>query len=187
LNKLQEEWKEEKRALQEERKKWEKLANENKRIMEENKVLLSEKAEIIRRLNSLEAAMNEEKMMRDMFDLGFMFRYYHPCPLSSRSWSELVNDITEMKIRLEDSEISQQDFEKWIEPLNKKVNFDLGLLQIIGRIRNQISHTDIRSQAKQREFLARLESNLNLFPLKYRSLGNQMITYLKTVRLKRMN
>lgn len=157
-------------------------------LMEENKDLKS-------RLSTLEEKETLRDALLETSDLATLYVRYIVEPLLPQFsnntmvvWRDFTDEYYRLKDNAEDSVISEQDFDNWINSLQNQLSVDLSDLVSFSCIRNSEVHREIRSATNQKIFIQEMEDNLNYLGnlnFQYFDLLNNMVTPLKTVRLRR--
>lgn len=134
--------------------------------------------------------MDEQDAMIAAYDLAVLYNFYKVQPVLQQVapktplWRDFANDLADTKAQREDGEITEEDFEAWLHPVQSKIPLDLVKFQEMIKERNGQCHEDTRSVANQKIFLAKMEKGLP-FPSQYQPLIDQMLADLKQVHLKR--
>ena len=140
-------------------------------------------------LNSKVAGLTTDKNMQSallmMHDLIALYRFY-VLPDTPR-WGDIIKQAIDAQDKLEDDEMSADDFEKSRVDLNNSLGLDdvdvFDLIRV-SKTRNGMAHEEIGSAANQKAFLEKCASVTD-FPEMFDDLRTKLLQRLSKVTLKR--
>jgi hypothetical protein len=140
-------------------------------------------------LNSKVAGLTTEKNMQSallmMHDLVALYRFYF-LPDTPR-WSDIIKQAMDARGKLDDDEISADDFEITRVALNSSLGLDdVDVFDLIhvSKMRNGMAHEDVGSAKNQKAFLEKCASVTD-FPEMFDDLRTKLLQRLSKVTLKR--
>jgi hypothetical protein len=123
-------------------------------LEEEIKVLEDALSKMETELTDLTKELSRNQQLFMLHDLNRIFRYYI-AESKIGSWEAFVENVLTMKAKFEDNEITEEEFENFILPLNASLGFDVvTLIEFIqDRRTSTIGHSNVRSAKNQQQFL----------------------------------
>jgi hypothetical protein len=103
-------------------------------------------------ITDLTKELSRNKQLFMLHDLNRIFRYYI-AESKIGSWVAFVENVVTMKAKFEDNEITEEEFENFILPLNTSLGFDVATLIEFIQDRHTTGHSDVRSAKNQQQFL----------------------------------
>lgn len=116
--------------------------------------LTTENAKLKKSIQDLEEREALQQTKLYAYDLSTLYLYYASLKFE---WRTFVNDLAEKRAALEDKDITQDDFDKWLLPYQRQCGLDLVRLSELAQDRHTQTHTDIRSTTSQAKFIQHIE------------------------------
>ena len=165
------------------------LILENNDFKQEVNSLKLENNDFKQKISSIEDKMNYDDQLLYLHDLIRMYRFYFADSIiinkfRYEKWGSFVEEIEDMKDKLESGEISESVFNNFVVPINKELQIDIISLLKFNEDRNSKCHSDIRSSTGQLAFINFVKTT-NFYD-DFKPIVKKMLEKLEGVKLKRM-
>lgn len=135
-------------------------------------------------MNSLEQEKQIKKAKELVSDIINLFVFYYIFP-ENKDWIQFMDDYYNMKAMLEDNEITENDFNLWLQ--NFKETDLLELIILLSKSCKQFYYRDVWSITKQQEILNEAQDHNWLINLpEFEPIIKTLINKLKEVELKKI-
>ncbi|MEM3062216.1 MAG: hypothetical protein QW303_01530, partial [Nitrososphaerota archaeon] len=111
--------------------------------------------------------------------------YFYFCEKHLGKWGTFSKELLTKRAQLEDKEISQEEFTKWLAPKESLVGINLVLFQDLMRKRNKEVHNDTCSAAAQAKLIQELSNSDLPDEFEFKSVVKFMVTQLASTKLRR--
>ena len=165
------------------------LKLENINLNHEVNRLKLENNDFKQKISSIEDKMNYDDQLLYLHDLIRMYRFYFADSIiinkfRYEKWGSFVEEIEDMKDKLESGEISESVFNNFVVPINKELQIDIISLLKFYEDRNSKCRSDIRSSTGQLAFINFVKTT-NFYD-DFEPIVKKMLEKLEGVKLKRM-